>query len=75
LRLRDNWRLHVAPDLPACLLILPGLSALLYVEVDVIDKALPSVGDDAGVVIVCSMVDQETDIIISCLVGVRIEKL
>jgi hypothetical protein len=75
LRLRDNWYLHVTLDRSASPLVLPGLTALLDVEMDIIDKALPRVRDYAGIMIICSVVDQETEIEISRLVGVRVEKL
>ena len=53
----------------------PYRQLLFRVKVDLIYEVLPRLGDDAGVLVVGCVVDEETEVKIACLVGVVVVEL
>ncbi len=56
-------------------LLLPCLPALFDLVVSAVDPILPRLGDDAGVVIIRSMVDEKRQVVVAGLVSIVVEEL
>ena len=54
---------------------LPVFLALLGVKVDLVDEVCPGLDDDARVVVVGGVVDEEADVKVAGLVGVFVVEL
>jgi hypothetical protein len=70
-----GWHLDISWEGLAGSVIVPYLLTLYDFEVNAGDEVVPCLGNDAGVVVVRRMEDQEADIVVVGLVGEIIEQL